>query len=191
MSHTAPTVPEAGRESFALADTFPASLVWGLAIAAAAETVALHLWLAPRHPVAAWTLVALTVLSVAWLAAERRAAARRPIEVDGRTLVLRAGNRLHARLDLAADVASVERLTWRTLPAPAGDYLNAAKPGEPNVLVTLRRPTPVRIVLGITKTVTRVGLAVVEPERFVAVVGAPFRTPRTRSGRTEEGLKED
>ena len=156
-------------DTFALADTFPASLVWGLAIAAAVETVALHLWLAPRHPVAAWVLVALTVLSVVWVAAERRAVARRPIVVEGRTLVLRAGSRVHVRLDLDADVASVERLTWRTLPLPAGDYLNTAKPGEPNVLVTLRRPTTMRVALGITKTVTRVGLAVAEPDRLVGL----------------------
>ncbi|AHG88287.1 hypothetical protein J421_0750 [Gemmatirosa kalamazoonensis] len=177
-------------DTFALVDTFPASLVWGLAIAAAVETVGLHLWLAPRHPVAAWVLVALTVLSVVWVAAERRAVARRPIVVDGRTLVLRAGSRLHARLDLAADVASVERLTWRTLPPPTGDYLNTAKPGEPNVLVTLRRPTAVRLALGITRTVTRVGVAVAEPDRFVAVV-RPLEAPRTSSCGTEEGLKED
>jgi hypothetical protein len=67
-------------------------------------------------------------------------------------------------------VASVERLTWRTTPKPARDYVNAARLGTPNVLVTLRRPTAVTVALGLRKTVTRVGLAVDEADRFVKQV---------------------
>jgi hypothetical protein len=156
-----------GVDAFAQSKAFPASLVWALGAAMGVEGTALHLWLAPAHPRVAWTLTALTAYSLLWLVGHRRATALRPITVSGRTIALRSGLRLSARLDARDDVERIERLTWRTTPKPARDYVNAARPGTPNVLVTLRRPTPVTVALGLRKTVTRVGLAVDEPDRFV------------------------
>lgn len=160
----------ASGEAFTQSAAFPAACVWALGMAMVAEGAALHAWLAHAHPRLAWTLTALTLYSLLWLVGHRRATVLRPAVVDGRALALRAGHRLSARLDLDADVARVERLTWRTTPTPAPDYLNAARPGTPNVLVTLRRPTRVVGALGIRRTVARVGLALDDPDAFVARV---------------------
>jgi hypothetical protein len=145
------------------------SALWGFALVIVVESIVMHLWLARSHPVAAWVLVALGVYSILWLVGHARAMALRPIALAGDVLVLRAGLRLDARLALS-ELASAEHTSWRTAPAPAPGYLDAARPGTPNVVVTLRRPTLVTGVLGLRRTVTRIGLSLDEPARFVAVV---------------------
>jgi len=157
-------------EHFPVVGALPPALLAGLTLAVVVETVGVHLWLAPRHPLLSWTLVVLGALSIGWFVLAQRVTAWRPIVLDGRTLVLRTGLRLDARLDVADDVAGAVRPTWRTQPPPARDYLNAAAPGEPNVVVTLRRPTAVRTTLGTRRTVARIGVAVRDPDRLVALL---------------------
>lgn len=163
---------EAAVEAFTQRGAFPIAFVWALGMAMIAEGGAMHVWLATSHPRLAWTLTALTLYSLLWLVGHRRATVLRPVTLDGRTLALRAGLRLSARVDLDTDVARVERLTWRTAPKPAPDYVNAAKPGTPNILVTFARPTVVAGPLGIRRTVSRVGLMLDEPDRFVERVAS-------------------
>jgi hypothetical protein len=58
--------------------------------------------------------------------------------------------------------------TWRSVPEMAPDFINAAKPLEPNVMIALREPADARLQLGIRKRVVRFGLRVADPDGLVA-----------------------
>jgi hypothetical protein len=62
--------------------------------------------------------------------------------------------------------------TWRSVPDPstARDYVNSAKPLEPNVMIVLREPAEARLPLGITKRLSRLGLRVANPEQLIAEI---------------------
>jgi hypothetical protein len=157
------------------------SLVGGLGLAIAVETVALHLWLAARHPIAAWALTAGSVAALAWLAADYRALGRGAVRLDGDSLDLRIGRRLALRLPRAA-VAEVLRPTWRDLPTAgtpaAADYLNLTKPTTPNLLLTLAEPATVRLVGGLARRARRLGLRLDDPDAFIAaLVATPDGAP--------------
>jgi hypothetical protein len=150
------------------------SVVGGLGLVIAIETVALHLWLAARHPVAAWALTAGSLATLGWLAADYRALGRGAVLLDGDTVDLRVGRRAAVRLPRTA-VLTVARPTWRDLPAAgtpaAADYLNLTKPATPNVLLTLSAPTTVRLPGGLTRQARRLGVRLDDPDAFVAALG--------------------
>jgi hypothetical protein len=147
------------------------ALAWGLALVIAVESAVLHLWLAPNHPALAWTLTALGIYSLLWIAGQVRALGSRESVIADDALVLRVGLQLTARLR-REQIASAERLDWRTVPLRARDYLDAARPGEPNVLLTLRAPTAVTTALGLRRSVTRIGLRVDDPSGLLRALGS-------------------
>lgn len=151
------------------------SLIAGIGIALLAETLVLHLWLVAWHPLLAWAMTAISLLTLGWLAADYRAMDRGVIRLHAGELELKVGRRFTVRLP-RENVASAMRPTWRDLPQmgtpAAASYLNLMKPAEPNVLLLLREPMQVRIAAGIRRTVGRVGLHVDEPERLVAAIMA-------------------
>jgi hypothetical protein len=153
------------------------SLVAGLGGAILVETVALHLWLAGRHPVLAWLLTLGSVSALVWLAADYRAMGTGALRVGGGRVELRVGRRFAIELPADAVAAAVARPTWRELPAAgtpaARDYLNLTKPATPNVLHMLAEPTSLRLPGGVGRTVRRLGLCVDDPTGFVAAVGSP------------------
>lgn len=162
------------------------SLVGGLGLVIAIETAALHLWLAARHPVLAWTLTAGSLATLAWLAADYHALGRGAVRLDDDTLDLRVGRRLSLRLPRTAVLAAV-RPSWRDLPAAgtpgAGDYLSLMKPAAPNVLVTLAGPATIRLPGGLARRARRLGLRLDDPDAFVAalaVTSTPAQAPTTR-----------
>jgi hypothetical protein len=157
------------------------SLVGGLGLAIAVETVALHLWLAARHPIAAWALTVGSVAALVWLAADYRALGRGAVRLDAKTLDLRIGRRFALRLPRSA-VVEVVRPTWRDLPTAgtpaAADYLNLTKPAMPNVLLTLSAPTTVRLAGGLARRARRLGLRLDDADAFVAaLVATPDGAP--------------
>jgi len=113
-----------------------------------------------RSPVWTWTL---------WLVGHYRATGIRLVVLAGDTLAIRAGLRLTARLPLAV-VANVDEVSWRTIPQRTPGYINAAGPGHPNVVLTLRQPTTVTGSFGLRRTVTRIGLRLDDPSGFGAAV---------------------
>jgi hypothetical protein len=150
------------------------SLLAGIGIALLAETLVLHLWLVSRHPLIALTMTAISVATLAWLAADYVAMGRGTIRMDGEVLVLDVGRRFALRVPRAS-LASVVQPDWRDIPEAgtpaASDYLNLMKPAPPNVLLTLAEPSRVRIAGGIRRTVRRIGLHVDEPQRLVEALG--------------------
>jgi hypothetical protein len=55
---------------------------------------------------------------------------------------------------------------------PPRDYVNTAKPLEPNVMLRLREPVPARLPLGVTRPVTRIGLRVHDPELLILALSS-------------------
>ena len=147
------------------------ALTAGLSLAVAVETVVVHLWLAPRHAGWAWTLTALSLASLVYLAADYRAWGRHAVRVDVQAVELRVGLGTPIVVPRAAVVAAAPA-TWRDLPDghdPA--YLNATAPAEPNVLLTLAPPVPMRPAAVLpSRPIARLGLHLDDPDGFVRAV---------------------
>jgi hypothetical protein len=164
--------------------TFPlhggasASLLVGIGLALVVEGAALHVWLAARHPAWAWAITALNAATLVWLWRDYQARRLATLTLGDRDVVIAVGNQLRCHLPCSA-IARVDPATWRSVADPdmARDYVNTAKPLEPNVMLTFAEPVDVRLPLGIRKRLTRLGVRVGEPERLISEIS----TVRTRS----------
>jgi len=168
--------------------TFPlqggpsASLLVGIGVALVVEGAVLHVWISARSPAWAWTITALNAATLVWLWRDARARARAALTLGDRDMTVTLGNQLHCRFPRSA-IASAEPATWRSVPDPnmARDYVNSAKPLEPNVLLTFREPVEARLALGIRKRVSRLGVRVGEPDRLISearATTASVQSPR-------------
>ena len=159
--------------TFAYRSARNGTLVAGLVLVIAIETLVLHLVLVSRHPVVGWTLTVSSLSMIAWLAADYRALGRGAVRLSDDLLDLRVGRRFAASLPTAA-ISSALRPTWRDLPNPgtpqAAGYLNLTKPAAPNVLLTLTAPVMVRLPGGLRRSATRFALCLDEPDDFLAAI---------------------
>ena len=156
-----PNVP-AGAQPIAI--ELNGGLLIGIGMALAVETVALHLFITSRWgPVPAWLLTATSLYSLLWLVGDFRARALRPTYVTDEAVVIRNGMRADAVIPRAR-VATVERVTWRTLPAKGPDYLDVTRPAEPNVVLHLREPAEAALLFGRRRRVSRIGLCAEHPD---------------------------
>lgn len=150
-----------------------ASLFFGITMALVAETLGLHLWLVARHPLLAWTLTAISLGTLVWLAADYRALGAGRIRVTSDVIDLAIGKRVRGEVPRAA-IASAIRPGWRDLPEPgtpaAKGFVNLTKPGTPNVLLSLSAPVSLRVAGGLTRSASRVALCVDQPDEFLAEV---------------------
>ena len=161
------------RQTFPLEGGASASLLAGIGVALAVEGVALHVWIAPRSQLWAWAITALNAATLVWLWRDHQARSRAELTLGGDDVTLALGQQLHCRFPRSG-IASADVATWRSVPDPgmARDYVNCAKPLEPNVLVVLREPVDARLPFGIRKRVTRLGFRVADPERVISELGA-------------------
>ena len=167
-------------QAFPLQGGASASLVVGIGVALVVEGAVLHLWLAARNPAWAWTVTALNAATLVWLWRDYRARALAMLTLGDRDVVITVGNQLRCHVPRSV-IASAEIATWRSVPDPdmARDYVNSAKPLEPNVMLTFGEPVSARLPFGITKRLTRLGVRVGDPERLIAEIStAPARSPR-------------
>lgn len=158
---------------FPLQGGLSASLVVGIAVALVVEGVALHVWIAERSPGWAWTITVLNAATLVWLWRDYRARARATLTLGDREVTVTLGNQMHCRFPRSA-ITSAEPATWRSVPDPdmARDYMNSAKPLEPNVMLTFREPVDARLALGLRKRLSRLGVRVGEPERLMSEIRA-------------------
>jgi hypothetical protein len=157
-----------------------ASLLVGIGVALVVEGAVLHLWLAARHPGWAWTVTALNAATLVWLWRDYQARALATLTLGDRDVVITVGNQLRCQVPRSG-IASAEMATWRSVPDPdmARDYVNTAKPLEPNVMLTFREPVDARLPFGIRKRLTRLGVRVGNPERLISEIStASARSPR-------------
>jgi hypothetical protein len=149
------------------------AVISGLAIAVVVETVAVHLWLRDRLPLVAWTLAALTALTLVWLLLEFRAWSTGRFRVDASKVDLSVAGRSSIVL-LRGSLSVVPSPTWRDMPSagPPG-YLNLTAPAQPNVLLRPSTPVSIRLVGGLLRrTVTTIGVHVDDPAGFAATLGS-------------------
>lgn len=158
------------RKEFPLEGGLSATLAVGLAIVLVVEGAAIHLWVAERSAFWAWVIAALNVATLIWLWRDVRANSLSRLVVDGESVEIVVGRRLRCRFPLSA-IASAELATWRSVPDMAADFVNTAKPLEPNVLVVMSASVDARLPLGIVKRVGRFGLRVADASEVVRLLG--------------------
>ena len=147
------------------------SLLIGIGVALVVEGTALHVWISSRSPAWAWTITVLNAATLVWLWRESRARRRATLTLGDHEVTVALGNQLRCQFPRSA-IASAERATWRSVPDPtmARDYVNSAKPLEPNVIITLSEPAEARLPLGIRKRLSRLGVRVGEPDELLSEI---------------------
>ena len=144
------------------------AIVFALSLAVAAEATAVHFLVAGWSGTAAWVLTALSLYSGLWLVADWRATRNRPLRLKADRLLVRVGLRWSARIPLSA-VETARR-------AAAGEAfdgdgeLSTALPGPPDVVLELDRLVTLEGPFGIDREVTRLAVAVDEPEALLAAL---------------------
>jgi hypothetical protein len=133
------------------------------------ELAALELLLRARHHVAANIFLIFDALAVLWILGYARAVQLRPILVTGDAVLVRGG--MHWSINLprsAIETVAVGRVS--TPNKRTTGYLRATM-GQPNVLLTLTHPIVATGAYGTTRTVTRVGFSVDDPNAFSLALG--------------------
>lgn len=162
--------------SFAVRGARSPAVTIAIGVVLAIETVAIHLLLAPRHGLVAWSVTGLSLATLAWLVADYAALGDSTIDVDSDTVRIAIGRRISATVPRER-VRDAAVATWRDHPdGPDATWLNATKPADPNVIVTFDAPTPIRLFGIANRPVQRLGLCVDEPLALVAAL-QPARDP--------------
>ena len=151
------------QRTIALDGGLTAPLAIGFGLVLVIEGAVLHLWVAERSQAWAWTITALNVVTLVWLWREYRSGQRSHLTVSDSDIAIDAGSRLRCRVSRSA-IASVEVATWRSVPDMARDFVNTAKPLEPNIVLVFHEPIEVTLALGITRRVSRIGLRVADAD---------------------------
>jgi hypothetical protein len=158
----------AAERTFALEGGLSRSLAMGLEGILVIEGAVLHLWIAETSPTWAWIVTALNVATVVWVWREAASRRKARMVVREHDVEITAGS---ARFRFARSaVASVEAATWRSVPDTPSDFVNMARPLDPNVVVTLTKPIDGRLALGVTKRVSRFGLRVSDAGALMALL---------------------
>ena len=147
------------------------SFAVGLAIVLAIEGAVLHVWVAERSQVLAWAITVVNIATFLWIYREWTSARDASLVLAGDEVRIDAGSRLRCRFPTSA-VATVETATWRSVPDMATDFVNTAKPLEPNIIIALREPVDATLVFGVRKRVSRIGIRVADADQLRATLGA-------------------
>jgi hypothetical protein len=154
------------RSVFPLEGGLSTTIAVGLAIALVVEGAVIHLWVAERSALWAWIITATNVATLVYLWREVRASALSRLVVAGGDAEIIVGRRLRCQFS-RSQIASAEVATWRSVPDAASDFVNTAKPLEPNVVLVMRELVEARMPLGMVRRVGRFGLRVADPELVV------------------------
>ena len=147
------------------------SFAAGLGLVLAIEGAVLHVWVGERSQVLAWAITAVNIATLAWLWREYASTRQASLVVAGDEVHIDAGSRLRCRFPTSA-IAAVETATWRSVPDMATDFVNTAKPLEPNIIIALREPVDATLVFGVRRRVSRIGIRVADADRLRATLGA-------------------
>jgi len=118
----------------------------------------------PHHRVAANVFLVIDAFTVLWILGWARAVQLRPIVVTDDALLVRGGMQWSLDVTRAAiDTVAIGRAKAPGRRTPG--YLRATM-GQPNVLIALTHPLVATGAHGTTRTVTRVGFCVDDPNSF-------------------------
>ncbi len=135
------------------------------------ESVPMHLILHRWSAAAAWIMSALDIYGLIWVIALSRALHLRPILVGADHILIRIG--LVWEVDFRRDqVAAIHRISGPAPNRKAPGFLSAVFLNEPQYLIELKEPVVARGLLGRTREVTRIALAVDDSPRFGEAVGS-------------------
>ncbi|HVZ78957.1 MAG TPA: hypothetical protein VG818_13325 [Gemmatimonadaceae bacterium] len=145
-------------------------LLGAVAGIAVVELFAVHLVVHTFSPAAAWSLTALSAVSVAWIIGFARAVALRPILVFPDRVVARGG--LGWLVEIPRDAIASAQAAVRTGPQRGAEgHVQILGRGQPTVTIGLARPLVARGAWGRAREVRSVGLTVDRPREFLEAVG--------------------
>jgi hypothetical protein len=180
-SNDGTTAPVQADHTFALEGGLSGAMAAGYGGVLVIEGAVLHLWVVAHSEPWAWAITALNVVTVVWLWREYRAAAYSRLVVGERHVEIAIGNRLRCRFSRSV-ITSAAAASWRSVPEPPPpDYINTAKPLEPNVMLVLDEPVEAHLPLGMRRRYARIGIRVRDQVDVLAVLNSPIASPRTRS----------
>lgn len=143
------------------------SLLAGLLMIVAIETLALHFLLAQWSPVLAWVLTVLSIYSAMQVFGCIKSMSRRPILIEDNLLSLRYGIMSQTSIELA----NIESITLSKKPIATDKLSRKLSPlGEMdshNVVLQLKKEKQLIGFYGIKRSYTSLAFYVDEPERFV------------------------
>jgi hypothetical protein len=144
-------------------------LLFAFGLGSSIEAVVAHLMVHPSRPGLAWALTAAHGYLLVWLVALHQGARLRPVVLEDERLLVRAS--LLWTVDVPrASIASAARIDE----APRGRGVLRAAIGAPaSLLVVLSEPAVAHGPFGWKREVTRIALAVDEPENLLAALTRP------------------
>ena len=131
---------------------------------AVVELAALEFLLRLHHHVAANVFLLVDAFAVLWILGYARAVQLRPILVDSDALLVRGG--IQWSLDVPRSAIESVAVGWGKAPDKRTPGYLRATMGQPNVLIALTMPVVATGAYGVTRTVTRIGLSVDDPNTF-------------------------
>jgi len=138
-------------------------VVIALSIVIAAESLALHLFLAPKIGSFVWLVTALDLYAALWLVADCRALGANGVRVTANGVSIRFGIRWEAEVEPGA----VERLEG----GANGNWdRKLALIDEPTLVLVTRRPVELRGPYGIRRSASRIGVRLEDPAAFRAAL---------------------
>ena len=137
---------------------------------AVVELAALEFLLRAHHPVAANVFLFCDAFAVLWILGYARAVQLRPILVTRDDVLVRGG--IHWSVDVPRTAIETVAVGWVKAPGKRTPGYLRATMGQPNVLITLTQPLVATGAYGTTRTVTRIGFSVDDPNTFSLALAA-------------------
>lgn len=144
------------------------------------EAVPAHFLLAHWGQPLAWITTGLTLYALIWLVLLRRSLRERPILVEPDRLLVRLGSLWE--IEIARD--QIARWgAWKPslVQQKSAGYLSLVRWNDPQWFIELVYPTLARGPFGIRKKVTKLALAVDDPERFRHALAELVRDPKPQA----------
>lgn len=170
-----PAPAPAGRGFTLHRRTAATTLMVGLTIAVAAETLALHIFVSRWSHAGAWVLTGLSVYALVWLLGDFRALRTRRVTIEGGNLRLRVGLRWEADIPLDR-IERAERATRQVGEPKRDGELVCAIAGATSVRIHLREPVTLLGAYAIRRQATSIVTHLDEPDAFLEALTAATLT---------------
>jgi hypothetical protein len=149
-------------------------MLLALGVLTVMEAVPVHFLLQAWKPAVAWSVLALTLYSLYWIAGVYRALAARPHVLSAERLLLRVG--LFYTVDV--DRATITRIAPYRADAPQPGVVALKFITSPNVELELSTPVQVKARFGRTQSATRLAFYAQHPERLFQLQAQARRDPQ-------------
>jgi hypothetical protein len=136
----------------------------------AVECTVAHFLLHPYFPTFGFIITAFGVVSLGWMVWDYRLLGRATTLVTADSIVLRVGLRAKAIVPLRL-VQSVSTPSWSDLSTETQRLLlDLTKPTDPNILLVLSEPVPVKLLGALQRPAQQIALSIDRPTEFQTAV---------------------